>query len=305
KGDDKGGSDNADLGDGDSETGDENGDGDGDGYGEGDGDVGGWEFGPLYAAPNMEDDDQDGKRDWLQLVFDDDDEVGTFVIPASSYLAGETIRLTLSGQLDGVRFWHADQHVLGSGVEQPLASYEIADASGDVVLRYEFGEFFNVADLTLERVGANGEVVASATVETVSSPLIMNHHPQPAEHLWSVQTNDNQAFVQDYQQAIPDDLTLVPGAPYQPDRWIQDEIEFAFSTTPGGGRLDTVIDSIRDRGLDKFPEDYFGPEVDWYIGTWGNSINASTFDSFGNLDASPPVDGYPFGRIYYGLEGNY
>lgn len=280
------------------------GDGDGDTEGDGDGDseLEPWEFGPIYAVPNLDDDDGDGKRDWLQPVFDGDDEPGSLVIPAASYVSGETIRLTLSGELTGIRFWQDGNHVLGSGVGDPVPSYEITAASGDIELIYEFGEFLNTAELTLERVGADGEVVASTTIQTVSSPLIMNNHLQPAEHLWIVQTNDNPDFVADYVAALGDDVTPVPGAPYQHDRWIQDEIEFGFSTAPGGVRLDTVIDSIRDRGLDSFPEDYFS-DPGWYVGVWGNSINATTFDSFGNLDASPPVDGYPFGRIYYGLEG--
>jgi protein-arginine deiminase len=77
---------------------------------------------------------------------------------------------------------------------------------------------------------------------------------------------------------------------------------FATATAPDSARTNIIIDSIRDRGLDNFAEDYFS-DPGWYVGVWGNSINATTFDSFGNLDASPPVDGYPFGRIYYGLEG--
>lgn len=293
KGDD-GGDEQADAGDGD---GTENA-----GDGDGDSELEPWDFAPIYAAPNLDDDDGDDRRDWLQPVFEGDDEVGTLVIPASTYAPGETIRFTLSGNLAGIRFWHDGQHVLGSGVGEPVPSYEVAAPSGDIQLFYEFGEFLNYADLTIERVAGDGSVLASATIETVSSPLIMNHHLQPAEHLWVVQTNDNQAFVEDYQAALGDDLTLVPGGPYQHDRWIQDEIEFGFATAPNGLRLDTVIDSIRDRGLDNFPEDYF-TEPDWYIGTWGNSINATTFDSFGNLEASPPIEGYPFGRIYYGLEG--
>ncbi|HVH99797.1 MAG TPA: protein-arginine deiminase family protein [Enhygromyxa sp.] len=283
------------VGDGDGET--------GDGDGDGDGDVGAWEFGPIYAAPNLDDDDGDGKQDWLQVVFDGDDEVGTLVIPAAAYAPGETIRFTLAGELVGIRFWHEGNHVLGSGVGEPLSSYEISDPSGDIELPYEFGEFYNAATLTLERVGANGDVLASATVEAVSSPLIMNHHLQPAEHLWIVQTNDNQEFVADYQAVLGDDVSLVPGAPYQHDRWIQDEVEFGFSTGPGGVRVDTVIDSIRDRGLDNYAEDYFS-DPNWHVGVWGNPINATTFDSFGNLDAAPPTDGFPFGRIYYGREGN-
>ncbi len=274
----------------------DNGDGDSE-------DPGAWEFGPLYAAPNMDDDDQSGKRDWLELVFPGDDEVGSLVIPASAYQPGDSVRLSLAGDLETVRFWHEGDHVLGHGNGDPLTGYTIAAPSGDIALNYEFGGFYSVAELTLERLDADGNVAASATIEAVSSPLIMNHHLQPAEHLWIVQTNDNQQFVADYEAALGDDVTPVPGAPYQFDRWIQDEIEFGYATNPAGDRLDLVIDSIRDRGLDDFPEDLFSVP-NWYIGTWGNPINATTFDSFGNLDASPPVAGYPFGRIYYGLEGN-
>jgi hypothetical protein len=295
---DNGGNESADAGDGDgdNETGETAGDGDGDS------EVVPWDFSPIYGAPNLDDDDTNGTRDWQQTVFDGDDEVGTLVIPGNTYLPGETIRLTLSGELTGVRFWYEGAHILGSGVGDPLSSYEITGASGDIELPWVFGEFYNVADLLIERVDG-GDVVASTTIQTVSSPLIMNHHLQPAEHFWIVQTNDNANFVADYQAVLGDDLTPVPGAPYQHDRWIQDEIEYAFSTAPTGLRLDSVIDSIRDRGLNNFPEDYFGEMPGWYIGTWGNPINATSFDSFGNLDASPPVDGYPFGRIYYGREG--
>lgn len=263
-----------------------------------------WEFGPVYAAPNVDDDDQDGKSDWLQPEFEGDDDLGTLIIPAATYLEGDSIRLTLAGELAGVRFWYDGQHVLGSGVNEPLTSFEISSPSGDLELVYEFGEFLNYADLTLERVASDGAVSEMATIEMVSSPLIMNHHLQPAEHLWVLATNDNQQFVADYQAALGDNVTPVPGAPYQHDRWVQDEIEFAYSTSPDGTRLDSVIDSIRDRGLAPFANDLFG-EPNWYVGTWGNPINATTFDSFGNLDASPPIEGYPFGRIYYGLEGGY
>jgi len=278
-----------------------------DGTGDESGDTGDglslWEFEPLYGVPNLDDDDQNGKSDWLELVFEEDDEVGTLVIPETAYMPGDSVRLSLSGGLDTFRLWHNGKHVLGSGAAEPLTEYAINGPSGDIELRYEFGDFLKYADLTLERLDADGVVTATATIEAVSSPLMMNHHLQPAEHLWIIQTGDNQAYISDYKDALGDDVTAVPGGPYQNDRWIQDEIEFGYSTAPGGKRFDNVIDSIRNRGLAPFASDFFsGP--DWYIGMWGNPPQATTFDAFGNLEASPPVEGYPFGRIYYGREGN-
>ncbi|MCA9711666.1 MAG: hypothetical protein KDK70_37875, partial [Myxococcales bacterium] len=91
------------------------------------------------------------------------------------------------------------------------------------------------------------------------------------------------------------------------DVWIQDEIQLAASIGDQGQRIDTVIDSIRDRGLDDFPEEnLLAPDVD--IRTWGNPAQVTTWDSFGNLENSPPVTvggvEYPFGRNYFGKLGN-
>lgn len=298
KGTDDGGESADEIGDNDNgETADESGD---------TGNPGAFEFGAVYGAPNQDDDDGNGSRDWLQPVFPEDDDLYALDFPSEltdSFGDGESIRATISGDVDGMRVWHAGAHVLGSGAADPLLTYEFTPAGGGDSMTIEFGDFLQVGSLTLERLAADGSVTDMDTVELVSSPLIMNHHLQKAEHLWIVQTNDNAPFVQGFQAVLGDDVTLVPGGQYQQDRWIQDEIEFSYSTDPAGGRMDTVIDSIRDRGLDNFPEDYFSIP-DWYVGTWGNSINATTFDAFGNLDNSPPVDGYPFGRIYYGLVGN-
>lgn len=264
-----------------------------------------WSFEPVYGAPNLDDDDEDGKRDWLQGVFIGDDEVYAFTIPDALIEAlgeGEQIRLTLTGDLDTLRVWRGNEHVLGSGVGEPKTSYTFAPAPGDLVLPVVFGDYLARGELVVDRLAAAGSVIESASVELVASPLIMNQHLLAAEHLWIVDTNDNDPFVDAFVDALGDDVSLVPGGSYQGDRWIQDELEFATSRSPAGGRLDTVIDSIRDRGLDDFPEDYF-TMPNWAVETWGNPLDATTFDSFGNLDASPPISGYPFGRVYYGREG--
>ena len=109
--DDDGGDDNAEG------MAEETGDGDGDASGDGDGDgddPSAWSFAPLYAAPNLDDDDASGQRDWLQVVFPGDEEVHQLVIPAAAYAAGDSIRLSLAGDTAGVRFWLAGEHVLAT-----------------------------------------------------------------------------------------------------------------------------------------------------------------------------------------------
>jgi protein-arginine deiminase len=108
---------------------------------------------------------------------------------------------------------------------------------------------------------------------------------------------NNQEFIQGFETALGNDFTSFDVRDYEWDVWLQDEIEFA-SLSSNGTRLDIVIDSIRNRGLDNLPEEQFdGPDT--WIETWGRGM-ATSQDSFGNLEVAPPVDGYPYGRIYYG-----
>jgi protein-arginine deiminase len=78
-------------------------------------------------------------------------------------------------------------------------------------------------------------------------------------------------------------------------------MEIGYSEAPGHFMY-VVLDSPRDRGLDDFPENEL-------LGTDFGHVtrineDATTLDSFGNLEVSPPVTvngvHYPFGRILYG-----
>ena len=71
---------------------------------------------------------------------------------------------------------------------------------------------------------------------------------------------NNDAFVEAYQDVLGADFESIPGSDYGHDVWVQDEIEFGTGTTPDGARMDAVIDSIRDRGLDDYPEERFRGE---------------------------------------------
>ena len=152
--------------------------------------------------------------------------------------------------------------------------------------------------------------MSSQTIRLVSAPLILNHHLQEASFVVATELSggwagDNSEFTTPFADALGSSYGGVPGASYGSDVWIQDEFEFATSNAPGIYQ-DFIIDSIRDRGLDPWAENaVFGP--DFGMGVWGSGW-ANTYDSFGNLEASPPVtvDGveYPFGRVYWGANGS-
>nr|XP_036855990.1 protein-arginine deiminase type-1 isoform X2 [Manis javanica] len=98
-------------------------------------------------------------------------------------------------------------------------------------------------------------------------------------------------------------LIICPWTENRNDRWIQDEIEFGYIEAPHKS-FPVVLDSPRNRGLKDFPYDkILGPDFG-YVTREIPFAGASSFDSFGNLDVSPPVTvgskEYPLGRILIG-----
>lgn len=268
-----------------------------------------WSFADVHGVPNLDDDDGGRTVDFAEAPSTADDDYAVLTLPGellAELPAGSTVQLSLAGDADRVHVWHDGELLLGEGVAAIAASLEPAGEAID--LQIEFSSFAAAAELSIAHMNDAGELVESAVVALRAAPLILNHHLLPAEHLWAVRVGGNAAFLDAYETALGDAFTSVPGNVYGYDVWIQDEIEFATATGAAGERLDVVIDSIRNRGLDDFPEDRLvGPGV--IAPTWGNPINRSTYDSFGNLEVSPPVTvggvDYPHGRIFYGRLDSY
>ncbi|XP_074969879.1 protein-arginine deiminase type-3-like isoform X5 [Phalacrocorax aristotelis] len=97
-------------------------------------------------------------------------------------------------------------------------------------------------------------------------------------------------------------LTICPLLENRHDRWIQDEVEFGYVQAPHK-TFPVVFDSPRDGGLKDFPvKSILGPDFG-YVAQQAPE-GASSLDSFGNLEVSPPVTvqgkEYPLGRILIG-----
>lgn len=271
---------------------------------------GDWAFADVNGVPNLDDDDGT-HRDWQQYPFAGDDDLATLVLPAEvleAMPAGHAVRLQLSGDTSLVRVWQGGEPRVGSAAGSD--TFSITPTGGDIELRVEFGDYGVDADLRIAHVTPSGSEVDADVVSLRSAPLILNHHLQPAERVWAVRVEQpgysNASFIATYQQVLGSLFTTVSGASYGDDVWIQDELELATAVGEHGERLDVVIDSIRDRGLDSYPEERLvGPDT--IAQTWGIASQATSYDSFGNLEASPPVTvggtSYPWGRIYYGRAG--
>ncbi|NXA16016.1 PADI3 deiminase, partial [Sapayoa aenigma] len=97
-------------------------------------------------------------------------------------------------------------------------------------------------------------------------------------------------------------LTVCPALENRQDRWIQDEMEFGYVQAPHK-TFPVVFDSPRDGSLKDFPiKRILGPDFGYVARQTAGT--ASSLDSFGNLEVSPPVTvqgkEYPLGRILIG-----
>jgi len=256
-------------------------------------------FDDVHGVPNLDNDDG-SQRDWEQPLFAGDNDLSTLVLPGDRLaLAGSEVQLSLSGDTSFVRVYRDGELLLGAGASATAVTMPV-DGS-DVELAIEFGNYLATAELAIAGGGRE------ATVTLQAAPLIMNHHLQPAEHVWVVRVNGNGSMVDAFATTLGSRFTAVSGGIVGGDVWIQDEFEFATAIGPDDQRLDIVIDSIRNRGLNGYAQSaWVGPDT--IAQTWGNPQFRTTYDSFGNLEASPPVTvngvAYPFGKIYYGRVGN-
>jgi protein-arginine deiminase len=218
---------------------------------------------------------------------------------------GESIRLTLEGDVDDIRVWLNGSVRLGDGADE-VGEINPANA---LEFEVEFSDFLVEGTLYLDKLDSEGAILESASVTLIASPMIFNHHLQNAEQVYAVSVSGiygNSEFISGYTDALGDRFTSLRGSDYGNDVWLQDEIEYGYMAGANGQHVDVIFDTIRDRGLDDFAEDYHD-EPDFPIMTWGKG-NASGQDYGGNLEISPPVtvDGvtYPVGRFYYGDGGN-
>ncbi len=257
-----------------------------------------WSFRNVFGVANLDDDDG-ATRDWEQAPFAADDDMAKLVLPKETLaMVTGPVQLTLTGSLTSIRIYRATQLVLGGTAGGgPLS---ITPTGADIELLIEFGNYSVAGELAITS-GTNTWIS-----KLQAAPLLMNHHLQPAEHVWAVRVGDNTSFINSYQSVLGTKFTAVSGSTVGSDVWMQDEFEFGTTTGEGNQRLDVVIDSIRDRGLDGYAESsWVGPDT--IASAWGNPATATSYDSFGNLEASPPVVvngvSYPFGKIYYGKVG--
>jgi protein-arginine deiminase len=281
-------------------------------------------FPGLSAIPNIDDDNVDGTPDWDEEGgVEGDDDRSYFQVPAEVFerlktKRGEYLQLDLGGAAGGVRITQDGRLVLGERDGPNLLTHFLTDTESAHRFEVEFAEALTTVTVTLSHRDDDDEVLASFTLWITAGSMLLNHHLQQTEHVWVMDlsafgsTYNNRQMVGTFEDVLDDQFTAFSAARYAGDIWIQDEVQFGWYASDAA-RIDVVIDSIRDRGLDDWPEVNFDAEAgdgfaggpDVIIGTWGYG-QPNSLDSFGNLEVSPPLGAdYPHGRAFYGGSDSY
>lgn len=172
-------------------------------------------------------------------------------------------------------------------------------------------DFDGRIQLILRVEGADGTVIHRETVPVRVAPWIVFNHTDITETVYVAEINegyldDNSRFIGELRKVVGGKLRVIPAGEADGDRWAQDVMEMGFSNWPGDRDLTTVIRTPRTRGgsdqFGKYPgRVLLGLDFGYY------ELNAleqgSSLNSFGNLECSPPIPGYPFGRVVYGTPG--
>ena len=264
-----------------------------------------WAFSTIYGIANSDDDNENGELDWNEAAHSDENDRSILTIPAvffSNKTKEQNLRLTQNNE--NIRLYIADALVTNSSGDNLFLESEEGQ---DLKIEIEFLTYNKEHSLTLSLEEA-GEELKSTIINLHSAPILIGHHLQPAEMMYSMEyrgADGNAEFVDVFANVLSDQFIAYPLSDYNFDVWIQDEIEFGILKKEDS-QTSVVIDSIRDRGLSNLAkQELVGTDIG--RGVWGSGM-ATSQDSFGNLEATPPitVDGtsYPFGRIYYGKYNN-
>lgn len=173
---------------------------------------------------------------------------------------------------------------------------------GMEALRYAGAGFDGEITLTLRATDPAGTQTEHKAVVRVA-PWMIASHLAPAKTVFVMDAGSfNSRFRTELKTLVTAaGCTLSEFSAAHNDIWMQDCMEIGFSNTPSKG-IHAVMRAPRDRELKTFPKSLLNDDVGYHEP--GSLSIFTTFDSTGNLEATPPVTSkagkqYPFGRVYF------
>jgi protein-arginine deiminase len=197
------------------------------------------------------------------------------------------------------------RQLVGPGEDKKVISYRVGSTLlGVEGLQYPDFGFSGLISVRLI-LTYGGVPVASDAVLLRVAPWIANSSLGVPKVVYVAVLADNESFRSELRVVVEKaGATLLEVAPglHLGDRWLQDEIEIGYSQSPTQ-TFPVVLDGPRNRELDDFAERaLLGPNFGW-VGRGDEVPRRDSLNSFGNLDCTPPLPGYPLGRVIIGGPG--
>ncbi|XP_054435591.1 protein-arginine deiminase type-4 [Pteronotus mesoamericanus] len=242
--------------------------------------------------------------------------------PKDFFTKHQLVLHVAKSEMNKVRVFQANRHKQASGYrailgpQQPSHPLELPGGQHSIDfyvegLAFPDANFQGLVSLTISLLDVSKPELPKALVfqDSVTfrvAPWIMTPNTQPPEEVYACRIFDNEDFVNSLTaltQKANCKLTVCPLEESMEDQWMQDEIEIGYIQAPHK-TLPVVFDSPRNRGLKEFPvKCLLGPDFG-YVTRGPQTGGVTDFDSFGNLEVSPPVTvgkkKYPLGRILIG-----
>ncbi len=270
-----------------------------------------WESGALTRF-NNDDDNGNRRPDWQDKGINGDADAEDLALVrlkvdkgfAGSQLLLEVDKLARSRVNVYQRTASGWQSVDGTA-KQPLAY------SNDIVLGVEATQF---ADgdwdglVTLKAIARrDGKRLTADKVQLRVAPWLMAPNTAEVKEFFVSERSGNRAFVDAIRQIVPQTgatVKVVPGGPV----WMQDTMEIGYVQFPdriAPKTIHSVLKGNRGVGRDNYAKSLLKDEFGWFEVGKPRLLGAADgwSDWYGNLEVTPPLPGYPFGRVYYGNSG--
>lgn len=201
------------------------------------------------------------------------------------------------------------------------AGWELASADGgsaiaysrDILLGVEAKQFANKdwnGLLTLKALARqDGKVVAEDAIQMRVSPWIALPNTAPVAEMYvSDRGSSNSQFISQIKSGVTSTgatVQVVPGG----TTWKQDTMKIGYVQFPNQSRLQNfsvVLEGNRRQGMDTYARSLLNSDFGWFEISKPRELDAFNqwADGYGNFQVTPPLPGYPFGRIYYGKAGS-
>ena len=267
-----------------------------------------WQGPGAFFLANFDDDDQDGVADCADRVINGSEDEADLAklkvhLPPSLLEAGNDVRITAS--VAGVRLYQRDQDgwsLIEGPLKNPTAEMNLAIEGSALASKDWNGR----VQLSLEVTDSQGQTLGSDRAQMRVAPLILLPNTANTQELY-VSTGhpnyENTRFREQLTSASQDaGVQLVThNTSSWKEMWMQDTMEVGYTQLPGGEPQHVVLGGLRQ--ADSFGPSLLGPQrgflqVGKYRGIQDGVDDWA--DWFGNLETTPPLPGYPLGRIFYG-----